>query len=259
MSDETIGRLAQDAVNASKINLREIVDQEKDIRFSESLCHRLRDSVIDFLYVILCEEDEDDELHDRLLQVAGSYGLNVKEAEEIIAKAAMDEARRLIGEDGVVCSRCGDDLNEGLGRRVRELWVDWARRQPNPQPSWLVPWDELSVAGKEAAIATGRGMFIEFKKLEAEGVGCVTCRQRVECLNCGNPMAVNYNPNAGKPSHLMTEGAGYGCVGCLEIKALDRYAKLMEIRNMLREAKAINDGEEIVDAVARLLNKTGSG
>lgn len=37
-----------------------------------------------------------------------------------------------------------------VGRMVREAWVRWALTQPNPKPSWLVPYDELSEADKEA-------------------------------------------------------------------------------------------------------------
>lgn len=33
---------------------------------------------------------------------------------------------------------------DALGRRVREVWIEWAERQPAPKPSWLVPYDELS-------------------------------------------------------------------------------------------------------------------
>jgi len=42
------------------------------------------------------------------------------------------------------------DHRERLGRRVREVWIAWAERQPDPKPSWLVPYDELSEADKEA-------------------------------------------------------------------------------------------------------------
>lgn len=42
-----------------------------------------------------------------------------------------------------------EDLRERLGRRVREVWVTWAREQPSPKPSWLVPWDELGEPDKE--------------------------------------------------------------------------------------------------------------
>lgn len=37
-----------------------------------------------------------------------------------------------------------------LGRFVREAWVRWAETQPNPKPSWLVPYEELSDADQEA-------------------------------------------------------------------------------------------------------------
>ena len=36
------------------------------------------------------------------------------------------------------------------GRVVREAWIKWARTQPNPKPSWLVPWEGLSEPDKEA-------------------------------------------------------------------------------------------------------------
>lgn len=39
---------------------------------------------------------------------------------------------------------------EALGRAVREAWVRWALTQPNPKPSWLVPYDDLEEADKEA-------------------------------------------------------------------------------------------------------------
>lgn len=39
---------------------------------------------------------------------------------------------------------------ETLGRFVREAWVRWAETQPSPKPSWLVPYDELFEADKEA-------------------------------------------------------------------------------------------------------------
>lgn len=37
-----------------------------------------------------------------------------------------------------------------LGRVVREAWVRWARTQPNPKPTWLVPYDDLAEPDKEA-------------------------------------------------------------------------------------------------------------
>jgi hypothetical protein len=51
---------------------------------------------------------------------------------------------------------------EQLGRLVRGLWIGWAVRQPNPKPSWLVPYDDLSEADKEADRVIGDGLMNEF-------------------------------------------------------------------------------------------------
>lgn len=39
---------------------------------------------------------------------------------------------------------------ERLGQFVRDAWIRWAQTQPNPKPSWLVPYDDLSEPDKEA-------------------------------------------------------------------------------------------------------------
>jgi hypothetical protein len=49
-----------------------------------------------------------------------------------------------------------------LGRIVRDLWISWAESQPNPKPSWLVPYDQLSDTYKEADIVIGVGLMHEF-------------------------------------------------------------------------------------------------
>src|SRR6185312_11439035 len=46
-----------------------------------------------------------------------------------------------------------------LGRKVREVWVAWARTQPQPKPSWLVPYDELSEPDKEADRRIGEAIW----------------------------------------------------------------------------------------------------
>lgn len=38
---------------------------------------------------------------------------------------------------------------EALGRLVRDVWIAWAKEQPNPKPSWLVEWDGLSEPDRE--------------------------------------------------------------------------------------------------------------
>lgn len=46
-------------------------------------------------------------------------------------------------------------LAEDRGRLVRGVWIDWARRQPNPKPSWLIGWDDLDQGQREVDILIG--------------------------------------------------------------------------------------------------------
>jgi len=66
---------------------------------------------------------------------------------------------------------------DSFGRVVRGAWIAWAKTQPNPKPSWLVPYDELSEPDKEAdrqiaeAVLNGiniRRVFLALKKSRAE-------------------------------------------------------------------------------------------
>ena len=42
------------------------------------------------------------------------------------------------------------DSRDTLGRVVRTAWVKWANTQPNPKPTWLTSFDDLSEPDKEA-------------------------------------------------------------------------------------------------------------
>lgn len=55
-----------------------------------------------------------------------------------------------------------EQRREALGRRVREVWVEWAKRQPNPKPSWLVGWDELPEPDREADRCIGSALWADF-------------------------------------------------------------------------------------------------
>lgn len=48
---------------------------------------------------------------------------------------------------------------ELLGRRVRQVWLEWAREQPDPKPSWLLPWEDLDDGQKEADMRIGLALF----------------------------------------------------------------------------------------------------
>lgn len=54
-----------------------------------------------------------------------------------------------------------DELRERLGRRVREVWIKWAERQPNPKPSWLVPYDELPPEDQDADECIGMAIWAD--------------------------------------------------------------------------------------------------
>jgi len=70
------------------------------------------------------------------------------EARVVFTPAPRDEVPGEVGGD-----------RDALGRRVREVWVAWAKRQPSPKPSWLVPYDELSEADKEADRCIGAALW----------------------------------------------------------------------------------------------------
>lgn len=47
---------------------------------------------------------------------------------------------------------------EALGKIVRDAWVEWAKAQINPKPSWLVAWEELSETDREADRCIGEAV-----------------------------------------------------------------------------------------------------
>lgn len=53
------------------------------------------------------------------------------------------------------------EFRDFVGRRVREVWIEWAKRQPNPKPSWLVPYDDLDEADKEADRCIGAALWAD--------------------------------------------------------------------------------------------------
>ncbi len=48
---------------------------------------------------------------------------------------------------------------EALGRKVRDIWIAWAREQAAPKPSWLVPWDGLSEPDREVDRRIGERLY----------------------------------------------------------------------------------------------------
>lgn len=48
---------------------------------------------------------------------------------------------------------------DDLGRLVRDEWIAWAREQPRPKASWLVPWGGLSEPDKEVDRRIGERLY----------------------------------------------------------------------------------------------------
>lgn len=46
-----------------------------------------------------------------------------------------------------------------LGEMVRDVWIQWAKEQDNPKPSWLVPYSDLSEPDKEADRLIGETLY----------------------------------------------------------------------------------------------------
>jgi hypothetical protein len=64
--------------------------------------------------------------------------------------------------------RIGDNDRERLGRLVRVAWVEWAREQSDPAPSWLTPWSEMSESGKEADRRVGEVLYLALMRGSSE-------------------------------------------------------------------------------------------
>jgi hypothetical protein len=58
-------------------------------------------------------------------------------------------------------SEYGDpaEPRELFGRLVRQVWVEWAKEQPNQKPSWLLPWEELDDGQREVDMRIGAELF----------------------------------------------------------------------------------------------------
>lgn len=64
------------------------------------------------------------------------------------------------------------DEREHLGRIVRDTWVAWASGQPDPKPSWLVPFDELDDGQREVDMRIGEAVAAAERERIAELARC---------------------------------------------------------------------------------------
>ena len=65
------------------------------------------------------------------------------------AQILREQGYRLVDGRWIAPPACVVDREVG-GRVVRDAWTAWAQQQPHPKPSWLLPYDALSEADREA-------------------------------------------------------------------------------------------------------------
>ena len=85
---------------------------------------------------------------------------------------------------------------ESLGKRVRAIWIAWAKEQPTSKASWLKPWDELTEPEREVDRRIGATIWQEaqagfarpsdatMQKLAEKAyewtIGCITRKEAVD-------------------------------------------------------------------------------
>lgn len=88
-----------------------------------------------------------------------------------------------------------------LGRMVREAWVRWAQTQPNPKPTWLVPYADLDECDREADRQIGEA--VARWTLVGDAARASLCVAQA-CPDCGGE------------GHIQThaDGRGIECPNC---------------------------------------------
>jgi hypothetical protein len=93
----------------------------------------------------------------------------------------------------------GASSRDKKGMRVRQIWMAWAQEQPNPKPSWLMPWKDLDEPSREVdrrigcglwgdGFAAGLDAFFKADRCEQEAMAderrrCAEIIRHVECVN----------------------------------------------------------------------------
>ena len=76
------------------------------------------------------------------------------------------------------------ELRERHGRRIREVWVAWAKEQPSPKESWLVPWEALDEGQREVDMRMGTALWGDGFQLGYEtglqATAALTAREEVQ-------------------------------------------------------------------------------
>lgn len=86
---------------------------------------------------------------------------------------------------------------EKLGMKVRAVWIDWAREQPEPKASWLMPWEELSEPDREVDRRIGEALF----RMGRASVIAPAKFKRI-CADCGQQIGKRHKWHIGADSRI---------------------------------------------------------
>lgn len=75
-------------------------------------------------------------------------------------------------------------LREARGKRVREVWIAWAREQANPKASWLVSWDDLPEPDRQVDRLIGEALAADERAHLAASVQGVPVTIAPEAYHC---------------------------------------------------------------------------
>lgn len=98
----------------------------------------------------------------------------------------------------------GPPLPELLGMAVRAVSVAWAMQQPDPEASWLLGWDQLSEADKDADRRIGLALYAIGADDAGERWKDLVHRLIAEYRACACPDAAS---RAGWPHPVLREAA----------------------------------------------------
>lgn len=83
----------------------------------------------------------------------------LRELIEFLRVPCADEGTERRCQDGIVSIE-----REQIGRLVRYEWIKWATEQPAPKPSWLVPWEQMAEADREADRRIGYACILQERR-----------------------------------------------------------------------------------------------
>lgn len=95
----------------------------------------------------------------RMLRASGVNRPGSSESSTRLAEDAGERVREVLLSAVRTAQNGEQGRREYLGRLVRKEWIKWAREQPSPKASWLVPWEGLSEPDKEVDRRIGERLY----------------------------------------------------------------------------------------------------